>query len=114
MAKTPPSAALAMNIGASKPPDVPGAERNHQRQGLENRDQQKQLPGEAVIEDAGNRVIADAEDSGHEEADDSEPQRANGRMPKFVDRQTIELILHPVEHFSETDRRKPQKTPSNT
>ena len=81
------------------------AERNHQRERLEDGDQQQELPGEAVVEDVGDGVVADAQHARHEVADDAEAERADRRMPQFVDRQTIELIFDPVEQFREADGR---------
>ena len=70
-----------------------GSQRNHESQRLEDGDQKQQLPGQIVVQDVRYSVVTDAEDSRHEIPNDPKSQRADRRMPKFIDRQTLELIL---------------------
>ena len=90
IAKAPPRAALDMNIGASKPPEVPEPSEITSASDLKIAIKSSRLQREVVVQNVGNRVVPNAQNARDEESDDAQAERANRRMPQVVDRQAVE------------------------
>ena len=104
MAKTPPMAALDINMGASSPPDVPEPSEMTSAAAFATMTTSNSFQRQIRIQNVADGVIADAQHAGHEVADDPEPQGADRRPPEFVDRQFLELVFGPVQQLAEADR----------
>ena len=84
IANTPPIAALDMNIGASKPPEVPDPSEITSANALKTAIKISNFSVEIVVQNIRNRVVAHAQHARHKKSDNPQSQRADRRMPQIV------------------------------
>ena len=100
-----------MNIGASKPPEVPAPNDNSNASDLHTATSNRIFRARLLFRISERVVVPHAEHAGNEKANDAKRQRADRRMPKFGDRNPFEMVLHEIKRLREANSDAPHNKP---
>ena len=114
MANTPPSAALDMNIGASKPPDVPDPSEITSASALKTATSNSSLNARLLFRMSEIVSYPTPSTRGTKYPMIPSPSAPIAGCHSSSIGSRVELVLHPIQHFVNPIAAPPHTTPSST